>query len=170
MNDQPKQPGNDDDSNALESQASNNIQDQLSEAMSGWKRAMADYQNLKREMNEKTSDLVQYGNAKLFSELLPIFQALDQMYEHIPSEVQTQDWAQGLFQIRKQCEDFLTSQKVSKIETVGKVFDPNIHEAVGQDEDAKKGDHEIVKEVRAGFLLNGRVIMPAMVIINNKKS
>ena len=78
------------------------------------------------------------------------------------SEIQRlQGWVKGILKVKEQLEDFLKSQGVEKIKTIGEKFNPELHEAVG-----KRGEGgEIIEEVQAGYLMHGQTIRPAKVII-----
>ncbi len=152
--------------NQEDSFESEKLQEELQSAMNGWKRATADYQNLKRESDTRIASMTKYAHSKMLSQLLPIFDNLDQMYKHIPDAQKTESWAVGLFNIQKQINDFLQSNKVTKINTVGEEFDPMKHESVGFEKDDTQSDHVVLKEAKAGYMYDEEVIVPAMVIIN----
>ncbi len=78
------------------------------------------------------------------------------------SEIQRlQGWVKGILKVKEQLEDFLKSQGVEKIKTIGEKFNPELHEAVG-----KRGEGgEIIEEVQSGYLMHGQTIRPAKVII-----
>jgi Molecular chaperone GrpE (heat shock protein) len=57
---------------------------------------------------------------------------------------------------------------VERVEAVGATFDPNFHEAVSEQEDDRAEPGTVLKELQKGYLLNQRLIRPAMVIVNKK--
>jgi len=134
------------------------------EYLGGWKRALADYQNLQKETSEKSKEWMEIGVSRVIERLAPIFNNLNQAIEHIPAEQKTQPWAVGISYIKNNFLDLLTEFGLSLIPTVGQPFDPNLHEAVGEDEsDGESGI--IVREASAGFKKGERVILPAKVIV-----
>lgn len=72
----------------------------------------------------------------------------------------------GLSMVYRQLKDALVSQGVEEIETVGKPFDPNLHQAVMQVEDDEMESNTVVEELQKGYVLKDRVIRPAMVKVN----
>ena len=76
----------------------------------------------------------------------------------------------GLEYILKIWESFLEKNNIKEINSIGKKFNHNIHESVGEIEDKNKQDQEIVKEKEKGYILNNNIIRPSKVIINNIKN
>ncbi len=143
-------------------------QKQAEEYLAGWQRAKADYLNLKREMEEKISQLRELARADVLLEFLPIYNNLISAFEHIPDEYQQESWAVGFAHIRNQLDKFLAEQGISKIDTVGQKFDPQIYEAVEVVHEDKKGDDEIVKEVMPGYKLGDKILIHPKVVVNKK--
>lgn len=136
--------------------------------LAGWQKALADYQNLEKEMNKRLANMNDFVAAGFILDLLPIFDNYQVAILYIPAEQQKASWAVGLEHILKMWEGFLAEHDVVKIKTVDNQFDPNLHEAVGQTTDDKLEDQIIVEEKLAGYISKDKVIRPAKVIINNK--
>ncbi|MFA5126599.1 MAG: nucleotide exchange factor GrpE [Patescibacteria group bacterium] len=143
------------------------LEEQAAEHLHGWKKALADYQNLQKDTAKKFADLSDFITSGLILELLPIFDNYQTAMSHIPEADKEASWAVGLGHILKMWESFLSDHQISKISTVGQKFDPHIHEAVDKVHDSQISDQEIVKELQAGYLLKEVVIRPAKVIVNN---
>lgn len=131
--------------------------------LNGWKRAKADYLNLKKETEKRQQEIVQFANLALISELLPIYDHFKLAINHIPAEEQDKDWVKGFSHIKKQWQDFFRQIGIEEIDTVSKSFDPEYHEAVVHE--AKEGfDSDVVfEEVKPGYIWHGKVIQPAKV-------
>lgn len=149
--------------------------------LNGWKRAKADYLNLKKEFEKRYSDLVQFANLNLILEILPILDNFKLASKHIPDDHKNMEWVIGMMHIKKQFENILKNLGVEEIKTEGEKFNPEFHEAVAEEkeirgevseksiEDEKEEDKIkgiIIKEVRPGYTLNGKVIQAAKVIVN----
>lgn len=141
---------------------------QAEENLAGWQKALADYQNLQKEMDKRLSSMSDFVSSAFILELLPIFDNYQVAITHIPEEQKKEQWAIGLEHILKMWESFLADHKVEKIKTIGQKFDPYIHESVGSVEDKDQEDQIIVEEKLAGYRTSDNVIRPAKVIINNK--
>jgi molecular chaperone GrpE len=86
--------------------------------------------------------------------------------KHIPAELATNSWAQGIQAIEKQFEQILLTNGLERVETEGKIFDPNLHEAVGEFHQKGAGPGAVISEETPGYTLGGKLIRPAKVIVN----
>jgi molecular chaperone GrpE len=141
------------------------IKKQNEDHLNGWRRAKADYLNLKKETDKRSKELIQFANAGLILEILPIYENLKTAFGHIPEDDQKKDWVIGIGHIKKQLDDLLKNLGLEPIKTIGEKFDHNIHEAMGSEKDEKKENDIILKEVKSGFKLYGNVLEPAKVIV-----
>ena len=106
--------------------------------------------------NSLTSDIV--------SNFLPI---LDNLEKAVDTETKDEEYKKGIELVLKQFKDVLTARGVKEIETIGKTFDPELHEAVSSVQDPNKGEKEIVQEYRKGYMIGNKVIRHSMVIVAN---
>jgi len=139
------------------------IRKKAEEYLSGWKRAKADYLNLKKDHEKHQVELIQFANAALLVQLLPIFDHYKLAIKHIPSEHEKTDWARGFIHVKKQIEEFLKNLGIEEIKTVGEKFNPEYHEAVSHEEKKDFAPETVFEEVQAGYFLYGKVIKPAKV-------
>jgi len=141
------------------------LETKCQEYLDGWKRSQADYENLKKETDRKVKDLVEYSTANVILEVLSIYDHFKLALEHQPEEVKTANWQEGLNHIKKEFEQFLNKFEIEEIKTVGEVFNPAIHEAVG-DEVSAEPANQVIREVRPGYSIKGKLIQPAQVIVS----
>ncbi|MFA6474836.1 MAG: nucleotide exchange factor GrpE [Patescibacteria group bacterium] len=130
-------------------------------------RATADYRNLQRETDERLKHIRQFANEDLLQELCPLVDYFDSAFQAIPPEQLTQPWLQGVKHIQTYLLQVLKNHSVERMETVGKPFDPHLHEAVGE-EASEQPDQTIVREAQAGFMMHDKVIRHAKVIVAKK--
>ena len=125
-------------------------------------RLMADFQNFRRRTEKEKSDIYAFGNEKLVSDLLPV---LDNFERALAAAPEGDKFAEGMELIYKQMVDVLKKNKVEEIEAEGKVFDPNLHNAVMRQ--AKEGAESdtIITVLQKGYTLNGKVVRPSTVIV-----
>ena len=102
--------------------------------------------------------------ADIVSGLLPV---VDNLENAANAETKDEEYKKGIELVLKQFKDILASKGVEEIETVGKTFDPELHEAVSSVQDDTKGEKEIVQEYRKGYKIGDRVIRHSMVIVAN---
>lgn len=128
-------------------------------------RLQAEFDNFKkRSQKEKEVDR-KYKAQDLVNELLP---AIDNFERALQVEVTdaTSSLIDGITMVYQQLKDALKSQGVEEIEAEGNVFDPNLHHAVMQVEEEEIESNTVVEELQKGYILNDRVIRPAMVKVN----
>lgn len=128
-------------------------------------RLQAEYDNYKkRTLKEREADR-KYKAQDMVQELLPVMDNFERALQVEVSE-ENKGIIDGISMVYRQLQDAFTSQGVSVIETEGADFDPNIHHAVMQIEDDSIESNKVVEELQKGYLLNDRVIRPAMVKVN----
>ena len=151
-------------------------EEKCSELEAAWKRALADYQNLQKEVAKERAEMGAYAVLRVVESFLPAidhFRAALNSKPQDPNPKQIQNWMLGIEMIQKQFEDALRDLGLTPIKTVGEKFDATKHEAVGEespDRDSPLGTVPapgmILREVQAGYEINGKVVRPAKVIIN----
>lgn len=146
----------------------------MEEYLDGWKRAKADYINFKKETEKQQQEIMQFANATLILELLPIYDNFKLAWQHIPEDKSAQDgsdsggkensdWLKGIEQIKKQFGDMLRKLGIEEIKTVGEKFDPELHESVAKEKVEGTKPDIITEEVKGGYKLYDRVLEHAKV-------
>jgi len=124
-------------------------------------RAQADYENLKRRMNEEREKLTNYAAENLITGILPV---LDNFQRALENQKDCSDeFVAGVEMIYKQLQDVLKKDGVEEMNPLGEDFDPNKHEAVMQVESEEYEENKIIEVLRKGYILKDKVIRPAMV-------
>ena len=138
------------------------------ENLSGWKRAQADLENFRRRKEVEGAEILNFGKSAAFMQLMPVLDSLNQAMIHAPQveNEKYKTWKSGLDGIVKQLEKAFADMGIQKIETVGKKFDHNLHEAVR--EVPGEEDGIVAEEYQTGYTLNGKLIRPAQVAITKK--
>lgn len=138
---------------------------QLQEHTDGWKRAKADYLNLKKQGEKERADLTQYAQAAVVLEFLPIYDNMKRAIKHIPTDQLELDWVKGIAHILRQFEEALKAMNISPIPTEGQPFDPAKHHAVSKVKKEGIKPDTIIEEVKTGFMAGDRVLEPAQVVV-----
>ena len=139
------------------------LKEQNEEYLAGWKRAQADYKNLQNSTDEWKKDFVKYSNEEMIQGLLPILDNFKSAFSQVPENEKDSAWVVGFSYIKKQLEEFLGNNGLKSIETEGQEFDLEKHEAVEYKNDTDKKEGTVIKERRAGYELNGKIIQVAKV-------
>lgn len=143
-------------------------QKKAAEYLAGWQRATADYQNLQKQVATERGMLVKYAHEDLLLELLPALDHARQALAQAPQlDGANAQWVQGMRHVFDGLWAALKSQGLEMMsDTVGAAFDPTRHESVGVRKEEGKEIGIIIQEQRPGYLLHGRVVRPAQVIIS----
>lgn len=139
------------------------LQAQCEEYLNGWKRAKADYANLKKESEDRQRIFLDVAKAGLIMEILPIYDNLKKALIALPAE--NNAWAEGIRAIKKQFEDFLKQNGIEEIKTVGENFNPEFHEAVSREQKEGVEPDMIISELSSGYLMKGKVLVAAKVVV-----
>lgn len=127
-----------------------------------YKLALADYQNLLKATILEKKEFVKYAISDLLQDIIPVYDHLKMSLNNLPAEEENSAWVKGVKYVLKQFKEVIEARGVEEIKTVGEKFDHNIMEAL-------EGTGEIVvKEVMAGYKLNGRLFRAAKVIVEHK--
>ena len=126
-------------------------------------RLMADFQNFRKRTDKEKADVYSYANEKIMTDLLTV---LDNFERALGSECRDDAYAEGMKMIFKQFTDILTASGLEEIDAVGQDFDPNFHHAVLTDNNADFDSGKVTEVLQKGYKLNGKVIRPSMVKVN----
>lgn len=150
---------NDQNQNTEEKILEQELQDMTNMA----KRAMADLQNYKRQVEEERKTLMTMSKVTILSEILPAIDNLQRALNHVPKDMQGNEWTKGIEAITKQLEAVLTNSGLEVIATEG-TADPNLHEIVT----TIPGEQDQILEVlEVGYKVGEKVIRPAKVVVGN---
>ncbi|MDD3086465.1 MAG: nucleotide exchange factor GrpE [Patescibacteria group bacterium] len=138
------------------------LESKIAELTSGWQRTQADFLNYKKQAADERLKLISSAGADIVEQLLPILDHFQLAAKHLPKELETDNWAQGIKQIEKQFENILFENGLARIDSVGQEFNPQIHEAVEEIESDKPAG-TVVEEILSGYRYAGEVLRPAKV-------
>jgi molecular chaperone GrpE len=125
----------------------------------------ADFENAKKRAIKERSDLIKFGWENVARDLLQVVDNLDRAVEHIPTGTDA-NFAAGIKMISTQFKAAMQKQGVEEVSSIAKPFDPNLHEAVGQ-ETSEHPEGSISKELSKGYTLHGRLLRPARVLVSS---
>ncbi len=128
-------------------------------------RLAAEMENLKKRQEKEKAELLQFANENLIKELLPVVDNLELALEHGRQLETPPPLLEGLEMVYQGFLKALTRFGVTPIASVGQPFDPAFHNAVMQEETADAADSTILKELQKGYLLQSRLLRPAMVVV-----
>lgn len=139
---------------------------ELEEAQNRNVRLQADYDNFRRRTKKEKEEAAKYKSQKLAESLLPAIDNFERALMIEPETEEAKNLLQGMKMVYNQISEALESEQVTVMETVGQPFDPHMHQAVMQVEEEGYDSNIIVEELQKGYILNDKVIRPAMVKVN----
>ena len=131
-------------------------------------RTKAEFMNYQKRMVKESESTSQFAVQSLILDFLPELDNFDRALKLADSSKDIDKFVEGIKLIEEQLFKVLGKYGVEPIETVGKPFDPNLHEAVMEEENNEMPHHTIIDEFQRGFLLKERVIRPSKVKVSKK--
>ena len=133
----------------------------LKEAQDHGMRLQADFQNYRRRSDKEKAEIGDVVTQNILRDLLPMLDNFERAMAAETTDVAS--FQKGVEMIFNQFREILAKEGLEHIETDGKKFDPNFHQAVMRVQDPNREDDEIAQELQKGYIVKGRVIRPSMV-------
>jgi molecular chaperone GrpE len=129
---------------------------------------LAEMDNYRKRMEREKDNILKYGNEKLLADMVDVVDNFERTIGMLSADTDSKikNIVTGLEMVRKQYLDVLSKNGLTQIESLGKIFDPNFHEAMAQEKVEGKPSQEIIKEYQKGYVLNGRLVRAAKVVIS----
>ncbi len=133
-------------------------------------RLAADYENFRKRAQRDRVDAERSGRERILRGFLEILDNLERGLSQ--SKEDNSPVAEGMRMVLSQCENWLRSEGLERVVTVGQPFDPALHEAISQREDADAESGTILEEAKRGYKWHDRLLRPACVVVckNETKS
>lgn len=126
-------------------------------------RSLADLKNVRRRHEEDRRAMSLYATEDLVRDLLPVMDNFERTLAALDSGASPEAIAEGVQMVERQLRSALGQRHLVRIESVGKMFDPALHEALAHDEGSDHPAGTITAEIEAGYRMGERVIRPARV-------
>jgi molecular chaperone GrpE len=131
-------------------------------------RKQAEFENYKKRIDRERGEVAQLASAELIKELLNALDSFELALKNAAEARGSENLLRGFELIYKQLQDTLARFGLKPIEAKGQQFDPNYHQAVSTKATDEVEDNTVIEEMRKGYLLNGRLLRPAMVTVSKK--
>jgi molecular chaperone GrpE len=129
-------------------------------------RAYAEMENIKKRGAKEREDLAKFANESLIREILPVIDSLEKALIHAGDSTNPSGLAEGIEMTLKGLMGALEKAGLKTVEAMGKPFDPQFHEAISQQPDDTVPPKHVIMEMQKGYVLNGRLMRPAIVVIS----
>jgi len=127
-------------------------------------RTAAEMENLRKRTAREREDAIRFANQRLLEDLLPVIDNFEMGMQAASQDQKSMIYI-GMDMVRRQLHDFLSNQGVEEIPATG-TFDPNLHDAVSQEESGEGEEGQILRVTRRGYRLRDRLLRPASVVVS----
>ncbi|WP_294754062.1 nucleotide exchange factor GrpE [uncultured Ruminococcus sp.] len=138
------------------------LEDALAEEKDKYLRLFAEYDNYRKRTAKEKTETYQNASVQCVEKLLPV---LDSFERSLEAECSDENFKNGMNMIYNQFKSFLTQMNVSEIEALGAEFDPNIHNAIQQQDDTDYASNHVCSVFQKGYMLGDKLVRPAMVAV-----
>ena len=160
--------------NNSEDNPENNLEKKIEELNDKLLRSLAENQNLRKIHEKEREDLIKYSSSSFAREILNLADNLERafgLFKDNPKfkSDEFKDIMLGIELIEKELVNSFDKNGIKSFESVGKKFDPNFHQALNEVE-SEQEDGMVINEIQKGYMLNDRLLRPALVSISKKKT
>ncbi|MBE0489663.1 MAG: nucleotide exchange factor GrpE [Halomonas sp.] len=141
------------------------LEQTVAEAKDQALRAAAEAQNVRRRAEQEAEKARKFALEKFVKELLPVVDSLEKALEAMADEA-TEAHREGVSMTLKMQQDVLAKFGVEAVEPAGEPFDPQFHEAMAMVPNPELDPNTVMEVMQKGYLLNGRLVRPAMVVVS----
>ena len=146
------------------------VEEELKETYDRFLRVSAEFENYKKRSAREMSEFKKFANESLLKELLLIIDNLELAIDSSKDKKNSNNGLiEGIDMTLKKLVKILGDFGLKQIESLEKPFDPNFHQAVMQEETDKHSQNTVIKELQKGYILNERLLRPAMVVVSKKQ-
>ena len=151
------------------------LQDKLKETEDKLLRSLAEIENQRRRFEKEIKDAFEFGSFNFAKESLAILDNLKRAQLAIKNDDALKEnkdldkFLENILIIEKDLISIFEKNRIKKIDTIQKKFDPNLHQAMTEIEDNKVEAGTIIQEMQAGYMLSDRLLRPALVAVAKKK-
>lgn len=133
-------------------------------------RTTADFDNFKKRATRERQDAIKFANESLIQKLLPVLDNFEMAQAAAQSADgnSAQSLQAGIALVHQQLKSALSEAGLEEVNATGKPFDPNLHEAVSQQETNEVPEGHVVQQLRKGYRLRDRLLRPASVVVAKK--
>lgn len=126
-------------------------------------RLIAEMENMRQRFEKERSEALKFGAQRFALEILSAADTLDMALQTIHQNVDPKTIVVGIEMVQKEIQNAFEHNHIKKFASVGEVFDPQKHDAILEVEEGDYPANTIVKEIKPGYTMHGKLLRPAMV-------
>ncbi len=129
-------------------------------------RLRADFDNIRRRQQVEREAAEKYRAQNLLTDLLPVLDNFERALQIEATSDEAASIVKGIDMVYRSLIEAAEKEGLQVIKAEGEQFDPNVHQAVMQEQDSEKETGVVVRELQKGYILKDRVLRPTMVSVN----
>jgi molecular chaperone GrpE len=138
-------------------------QSKAGEYLDGWQRSRAEFANYKKRVERDQAQVYQNATGSVIKRYLEIMDDLELALKNRPQDEEGAAWSDGVELVYRKFSSILDAEGVTPIEADGQYFDPNLHEAITNEDNSDYESGQIIEVLKQGYLIGDRVLRPATV-------
>jgi molecular chaperone GrpE len=138
-------------------------QKEAAENLDGWQRAQAEFINYRKRIEREHTRIYEDAAVRVIQNFLEVLDDLSLALTNCPTDNEGAEWAAGIELVYRKLLTILENEGVEMMEAEGQTFDPNLHEAISQEESPDHESGQIIEVIKNGYLVGERVLRPALV-------
>ena len=152
------------------------LEEKLKESDDKLLRSLAEIENQRRRFEKEIKDAFEFGSFNFAKESLAILDNLQRAKlaikndEKLKNNKDLDKFLENITIIEKDLINIFERNRIKKIDTKNKKFDPNLHQAMSEIEDESKDAGSVLEEIQPGYMLGERLLRPALVSVTKKKT
>ena len=132
-------------------------------------RATAEIENIKKRSQKEVENAYKYSTESILQEIIPIYDSLSLSCNLSDEKITKEQLDQGNKLLLSMFQKIFEKNNIEEINPQGESFNPEFHQAISTIENNNEENDKITEVVQKGYLLNNRVIKPALVIVIKNK-
>jgi len=134
-------------------------------------RVSAEFENYKKRAAREMNDFRKFANESFVKAMLPVVDNLDRAIESSSNDKHANSSVvEGVNMTLREILKVFEQYGIKPFESLGKTFDPSLHQAVMQEDDEAYPENTVSKELQKGYMIHDRLLRPAMVVVSKKKA
>lgn len=147
------------------------VEKEAKENYDRWLRVSAEFENYQKRAAREMNDFRKFANERFVTAMLPVVDNLDRAIESSNNDEHAdRSMLEGVNMTLKEILKVFEQFNVKPFESLGKTFDPSLHQAIMQEETEGHPENSVVRELQKGYMMHDRLLRPAMVVVSKTKT
>jgi molecular chaperone GrpE len=142
------------------------LQEESKQNYDHYLRALAEVENIKKRTQREREEYLKYANVSFIKKLLPVIDDLHRAVDNANKSKDFEMLSKGIEMTTRSLDDLLKGEGLQVIESVGKPFDPQYHQALTVEKSDEHPENTVIEQLQTGYTLHNRVIRPSLVKVS----